>query len=150
MKTDFYNAQVGYSFLKNDRAELGIGAGVHVVDFDVTLKVSGNINGIGGSTASDSADLTAPLPDILGYGIYALTPRLSLHGRVSWFSLDYDKYDGNLVTVVGALEYRVTDHVGIGAAYNYVDMDLDIDQSSRTDKYNLEYKGPLVYLSAGF
>ena len=47
-ETDFYVTQVGYSFLKNERGELGVGAGLHVVDFNARLKVSGEINGKGG------------------------------------------------------------------------------------------------------
>ena len=149
-KTDFYVAQVGYSFLKNERSELGLGAGLHVVDFDTTLKVRGKINGKSGSIKSDSTDLTVPLPNILGFGTYAFTPKLSLDGSVAWFGLDYDKYSGNLVTVAANLEYRITDNVGVGVGYNFIDMDLDIDESQRTDTYDLEYKGPVLYVSAGF
>ena len=148
--TDFYIAQIGYSLLKNERAELGIGGGVHVVNFDTKLKVSGTINGIGGSTQIDSADLTAPLPNILGFGTYAFTPKLSLEGGVGWFGLDYKDYSGNLVTLAANLEYRFTNHFGIGVGYNYINMDLKIDKSSRKDKYNIDYKGPVAYVSASF
>jgi len=149
-ETDFYVTQVGYSFLKNNRGELGVGAGLHVVNFDTSLTVSGDINGIGGSVESDSAELTVPLPNILGYGTYAFTPKLSLDGSIGWFGLDYNNYSGNLITLTANLEYRLTDHVGIGVGYNYVDMDLTIEESRREDNYNLEYKGPVLYVSAGF
>jgi len=148
--TDFYVAQVGYSLFKNERTELGIGAGAHVVRFDTSLKVSGGINGSSGSVQSDTVDYTVPLPNILGYGAYAITPKLSLEGSVGWFGLNYDQYDGNLVTVAANLEYRFTDHLGVGLGYNYVDMDLSVDKSSRKDKYDLSYKGPMLYVSAGF
>ena len=150
LHTDFYVAQVGYSFLKNERAELGIGAGVHVVNFDTKLKVNGGINNVGGSVQSDSIDLTAPLPNILGYGAYAITPKLSLEGGVGWFGLDYNDYSGKLVTLAANLEYRLTDHLGVGVGYNYINMDLKIDRSSRKDKYDLDYKGPVAYISASF
>jgi hypothetical protein len=29
-------------------------------------------------------------------------------------------------------------------------MDLAIDKSKRTDKYNIDYKGPVAYVSASF
>ena len=93
-ETDFYVAQVGYSLLKNDRAELGIGAGLHLVDLDTSLKVSGAINNKSGSVQSDSSDLTLPLPNILGFGTFAFTPKLSLDGSIGWFGLDYDEYSG--------------------------------------------------------
>lgn len=147
--TDFYVAQVGYSFLKSDRYELGIGGGVHVVRFDTKLKVSGGINNAAGSVQSEGVDYTVPLPNVVGYGAYAITPKLSLSGSVGWFGLTYNDYSGDLVTLAANLEYRFTDHVGIGVGYNYVDMNLTIDKT-RKDKYDLTYTGPVLYLSAGF
>ena len=149
-KTDFYIAQVGYSLLKNERAELGIGAGVHIVRFDTKLKVSGGINNASGSVQSDSVDLTAPLPNVLGYGTYAFTPKLSLDGSVGWFGLNYDDYDGNLLTLAANLDYRLTDHFGVGVGYNYINMDLTINKSNRKDKYDIDYKGPVLYVTASF
>jgi opacity protein-like surface antigen len=149
-KTDFYIAQVGYSLLKNERAELGIGAGVHIVRFDTKLKVSGGINNASGSVQSDSVDLTAPLPNVLGYGTYAFTPKLSLDGSVGWFGLSYSDYDGNLLTLAANLDYRLTDHFGVGVGYNYINMDLTINKSNRKDKYDIDYKGPVLYVTASF
>ena len=150
LQTDFYIVQVGYSFLKNERAELGIGGGLHIVDFDTKLKVSGGINDVSGSVQSDAVDITAPLPNVLGYGAYAITPKLSVDGAVGWFGLEYGDYSGNLVTLVANLEYRLTKNFGVGVGYNYVDMDLTIDKSNRKDKYDLEFQGPVLYVSAGF
>ena len=150
LQTDFYVVQAGYSFLKNERAELGIGGGLHIVDFDTKLKVSGGINDVSGSVQTDDVDITAPLPNILGYGAYAITPKLSVDGAVGWFGLDYGDYSGNLVTLVANIEYRLTDHFGVGVGYNYVDMDLDIEKSKRTDSYDLDYKGPVAYVTASF
>lgn len=149
-KTDFYIAQVGYSLLKNERAELGIGGGVHVVRFDTKLKVSAGINDVSGSVQSDSVDLTAPLPNVLGYGAYTFTPKLALIGSVGWFGLDYSDYSGDLLTLAANLEYRLTNHFGVGVGYNYVDMDLTIKKSKRTDRYEIDYKGPVAYISASF
>jgi opacity protein-like surface antigen len=149
-KTDFYIAQVGYSLLKNERAELGIGAGVHIVRFDTKLKVSGGINNASGSVQSDSVDLTAPLPNVLGYGTYAFTPKLSLDGSVGWFGLSYSDYDGNLLTLAANLDYRLTDHFGVGVGYNYINMDLTINKSNRKDKYDIDDKGPVLYVTASF
>ncbi len=149
-KTDFYITQVGYSLLKNERAELGIGAGVHLVRFDTKLKVSGGINNASGSVQSDSVDLTAPLPNVLGYGTYAFTPKLSLDGSAGWFGLNYDDYDGNLLTLAANLDYRLTDHFGVGVGYNYINMDLTINKSNRKDKYDIDYKGPVLYVTASF
>lgn len=148
--TDFYVAQVGYSLFKNERSELGLGGGLHIVDFDVKLTATAGLNNRQRTRESDSSDLTVPLPNILGFGTYAFTPKLSMEGSLGWFGLDYNEYSGNLVAANASLEYRVTEHVGLGIGYNYVDMNLEIDKSRRTDEYDLRYQGPVLYVSAGF
>lgn len=150
LKTDFYVGQVGYSFFRNERAELGVGLGLHVIDFETELKASAAVNDISTTIGSAKSDVTAPLPDIRVFGTYALTPRWSLDGHLAYFTLDYDRYSGNLVGGGVNLEYRFTDHFGLGVGYNYVNMDLRIDRNEGSDRYDLQYKGPMVFLSAGF
>ncbi|MCP3866974.1 MAG: hypothetical protein GY703_02540 [Gammaproteobacteria bacterium] len=149
-KTDFYVIQGGYSFLKNERSELGVGLGLHIVDFDTKLKVSGQLGQYTGQIGVASTDLTAPLPNIQLFGTYAFTPKLFADGSLSYFSLDYDKYDGSLIAATVSLEYRLTKHFGVGLGYNYVNMNLDIDKSGEKNEYDLDYTGPKVFLSAGF
>ncbi|MGB5426713.1 MAG: hypothetical protein WBN95_07975 [Gammaproteobacteria bacterium] len=148
--TDFYVTQVGYSLLKNERAELGIGAGIHLVRFDTKLKVSGGINNTNGSIQSDSVDLTAPLPNILGFGSYAFTPKLGLEGGIGWFGMSYGDYNGNLMSAFANLDYHLTDHFGVGVGYNYINMDLTVNKSRRKDKYDVDYKGPVLFVTASF
>ncbi len=42
--TKLARAAVGYSFLKNDRAELGAGVGLHYLDWETTLSGDGRVN----------------------------------------------------------------------------------------------------------
>lgn len=149
-KTEFYVGQVGYSFLKNERAELGVGLGLHVVRLKTKLTASGEVNEVSGTVGSASTDITAPLPDIRAFGTYAFTPKLSLDGQLAYFTLGYDKYSGDLFDAGVNLEYRFTDHFGAGVGYRYLNMKLKIDKSQRTDKYDLDFKGPVVFVSAGF
>ena len=150
LQTGIYVVQAGYSFLKNDRAELGAGLGLHVVDFDTKLAVSGRVGDFTGIPGTDNTDITAPLPNILAFGTYAFTPKLSLDASLGYFSLNYDKYDGSMAAAAINLEYRFTKHFGAGFGYNYVNMNLDVDDGDITYDYNLDYQGPVVFLSAGF
>lgn len=153
-KTDFYIAQAGYSFLKNERSELGVGAGLHIADFDTKLSVRGEIEIGDSGTFSDSfevesVEVTAPLPNITAFGTYAFTPKLSLEGSIGFFGLDYKDYSGELLTLNASLEYRVTERFGVGVGYTYIDMDLEIDKSAK-DRYELDYYGPALFATAAF
>ena len=166
LKTDFYVIQAASTswgpflglqlrslaarYLKNERADLGLGLGLHVIDFDTSLRLTGQLGNTVRKIGTERTDLLVPLPNLLAYGTYAFTPKLSLDGSVAYFSLDYDDYDGSLFRGTINLEYRFTDHIGAGIGYNYTNMNLDIEDDDVTTEYDLNYTGPVVFLSAGF
>jgi hypothetical protein len=148
--TDLYIVTAGYSFIRDERAELGARLGVHVADLEVSLGASVNAGNQTINLGTSSADTLAPLINLGFYGTYAFTPELSITGDLGYFSLNYDKYDGEITVATGALEYRAFEHVGIGVGYSFIDTNLDVDEDRSNDRYEFEFKGPIVYLSAGF
>lgn len=151
-KTKVYAARVGYSFVRTERSELGVGLGLYVADLDLGIKGTVAVSGgpSGGVTISENADVTAPLPTVSLFGSYAFSDKLSVEARAAYFTLDYDKYDGQMWDAMASLDYRAFRHVGFGVGYAYWDTDLDVDENSKEERYDVEFKGPLVYLRAGF
>ena len=140
--SDIYRLSGGYSFIKDAQAEFGVALGLHTTDFVVSLAATG----VGAKTA----DTFAPLPTIGVYGSYAFTPRWMLSGRVDYFSLSYDDYDGSLVNAVAAVDYRFARNFGVGLGYRYVDYDLDVTKSSFTGGVKYQFSGPMLYLIGSF
>lgn len=158
LSTDFemelYILDLTWDFLKTENAHLGVGVGLHAVDLDLEmlLEVSGSIGGEDGfiQVDSDSTSLLAPLPNLSLTGGYTIADKVYLHGSIGLFSLEYDKYDGELFSARAGLEWRPWEHVGLGAAYQYVDVDVDVDRSSKQELYDFEFYGPILFLSVGF
>ena len=140
--SDIYRLSVGYSFIKDTQAELGIALGLHVTDFTMSIA--------GANVGRRTGDALAPLPTIGLYGSYALTPRWLLSGRVDFFSFSYNDYDGSLVNAVAAVDYRFTRNFGLGLGYRYVDYDLDVTRSSFSGGVKYEFSGPVLYLVGSF
>ena len=140
--TDIFRLSGGYSFIKNDTAELGISLGLHATDFRLSLGASG--------IGSQQADALAPLPTVGIYGSYALSPRWLLSGRVDYFSLDYDEYDGSLVNTQVGIDYRFTRHFGIGLGYRYIDYDLTVTKPRFNGGVEYKFSGPMLYLVGSF
>jgi hypothetical protein len=140
--SDIYRLSVGYSFLKNNQAELGVVLGLHVTDFTASLAAST----VGGQTG----DALAPLPTIGLYGAYAFTPKWLLSGRFDYFSLNYNDYDGSLKNLSLGVDYRFTRHFGAGLAYRYVDYELNSTKSRFTGGVNYRFSGPMLYLVSSF
>ena len=140
--SDIYRLSVGYSFVKDNKAEAGVVLGVHVTDFKVSL----NAPNIG----AQKGDTLAPLPTIGLYGSHAFTSRWLMFGRVDYSSLNYNEYDGSLVHVNVGVDYRIARNVGIDLGYRHVHYDLASSKSSFNGSVNYKFNGPTISLVGSF
>jgi hypothetical protein len=141
---DFYDLRVsaGYSIFKRKDKEIGVGLGLHVAAYDVSL----SSNGIG----EEQQDVTAPLPVISLFSQFALTDRWALAARVDRFSLSYENYDGSLGAIGIDLLYQPFRYLGVGVGYRGLFIDLEAEKSARHLKVEQTFHGPLVFLNASF
>jgi hypothetical protein len=140
--SDIYRLSAGYSFIKDDKKELGAVLGLHVTDFQTSLSAAG--------VGTSPGDTLAPLPTIGAYGSYAFAPRWMVSGRVDYFSLNYDDYDGSLLNFSVGVDYRFTRTFGVGLAYRYVDYDVKVTKSKYNGSIEYKFDGPMLYGVASF
>lgn len=140
--SDIYRLSGGYSFVKDGQRELGVALGLHATDFAASLGATG--------FATQARDALAPLPTIGVYGAYAVTPKWLLTGRLDYFSLNYDDYDGSLVNFAAGIEYRFSRHFGIGAGIRHVDYELGVTKTKYTGRIEYKFTGPTLFAVASF
>jgi hypothetical protein len=140
--SDIFRLSGGYSFVRDAEREFGVAFGLHTTDFTMALSASG----IGGSTG----EALAPLPTIGFYGAYAPTPKWLVSGRVDIFSLAYEQYDGSLINATLGVDYRIWRNFGLGAAWRYIDYDLEVTETKLNGGINYRFNGPLLYLVSSF
>jgi len=99
---------------------------------------------------SESADVLAPLPTLALGGGYRIADSLYLSADLGYLSLSIDKYDGRIFSSRTQLEWRPWERLGIGAGYQFIDLDLDVDEGRINESYNLQLDGPTLFLSYGF
>ena len=149
---DLLIVDVTWDFLLTEKSHMGVGLGLHIMD--TSLALDGELDpGFGGDPielGSESGSTTVPLPNITLMGGHRFTDTLYLGAKVGYFSLDYDKYDGELTSARALLEWRPFENFGFGLGYQYVDIDLKVDTSTSDDRYNMVFDGPLLVLSLGF
>lgn len=155
LDVEFVIADVYYDFLQTEKGRLGVGLGVHTADMDFNLQVGVFSSVDGGEVefvpvAFDESSFLAPLPNLSLVGGYRVAENVYVEGRAGWLSLSYDNYEGDLLSLRFSAEWRPWKTVGIGVGYQFVDVDVDRDGSRGTDTYDLEFDGPIVFLSAGF
>jgi len=141
-----YRVFFGRSFGDSGKTDVGIGAGLHWLKIGATIEGSIYANNTV-TFRRESVSASAPLPNIGAWYTYSLTPRLALKARADWFSASIDEYDGKLVNLQAGIDFAWFRHGGIGVAYNFVELDVDIDNSIWTGTAELTFEGPFAFVS---
>jgi hypothetical protein len=134
-----------YTLDKSPNFDFGISAGFH------WLHIRGFVHGTvetpdGPNSASESASVDAPLPNIGFVYMHSLTPRWAYRMRFDWFSADIYPYDGIFVNGSLGFNYTMTERVGLGFSYNYVELDVGVDGDNWRGEVETTYDGLYVYL----
>ena len=145
---DYWDATYTYWARKSARDGFGISLGVAHLSLNaaVTAETAG-----GSATVTQTAETEVPVA--LG-GIqtrFALTN--SIHAMASVAALPrvtIEDYTGRVLTGNARLEYRPLRWLGIGAAYQYFKLDVDVAQVDLTGSLDMTIQGPEAYVRVGF
>ncbi len=140
----------GYSLIKDDKKEFGLGLGLHYLGVDTAIAGEAKIIGIPVGRVKRGFDDWAVLPNLGAYGNYAFSPKWIVKGRVDWISANIGDYDGTLWNTEAAVQYQMFKNVGVGLAYRYLSFDIAADKSSKSWAIDLDYSGPLLFVTANF
>lgn len=138
-KTDIYRVAVGYSFVRQDRAEFGISIGAHVSSAKFRIRA---LN----SALEEHRSKSAPLPNVGLYGSIALWGPVALDGNVDAFKLKVGNFKGTLVDGQLGLNYRIIKNLGVGVGYRYAHYKIQARTNSWDGTLWYNYSGPTAYL----
>lgn len=142
LKFDVVKANYQYSLFHNEKAELGGIIGLHV------LKLAIQINA---TSQSYYEAVTAPLPVFGVFANYHFDPRFSVFYNYQFFFINYDNtIKGGIQDMLIGLEYRVSTHLALGAAYNRFAMSIENKKDSTTVSADSSWNGGLLYAGIFF
>lgn len=148
---DVYRAFYGYNFYRDDNKEIGIGAGLHLMNIQAELSGSATVDGVPVGNAKHSVDEWAPLPNIGLYANYAFSPKWLVSGQVDWFSANVGDYEGDLWNVGGFVQYQMLDNFGVGVGYRFLEVDLKVDKKGEwMGNANTGYDGAVLFVTGNF
>jgi hypothetical protein len=144
-----------YSFVNNGTVDFGASIGFSVLQFKFALEGEAEIIGPGGPIGTEQRreeeDLIAPVP-VVGLNVeWALRPRLFLRGGLEYFKANYEEYTGELLDGIVGLDWFPWKHVGFGAAYNYVTVQLT-KEGGVLEEFSVDYNydGVFAYLRLAY
>jgi len=130
-----------YSFLRTDRVELGIGAGLHLIQAYASAQVPQTalreVYSAAGPFATGALD-----------GIWRIARRWSLNARGQYLRLAIDSSSGMLADYHADLQYRPLANFAIGAGYEYRRAQVDIRNSNPSGFVQLNISGPELFVRA--
>jgi hypothetical protein len=141
---DFTDIRIsgGYSFFKRRDKEVGAGLGFHVAKIKASIATTSGI--------AEGSDVTAPLPVLNLYGMFALTNEWALRMRVDWLSLNYDIYSGDVRNTSVDFLYRPFRNVGFGVGVRNLVLNLEIDDPDWHGRARMVFTGPTAFMSVSF
>ncbi len=145
-----YRLTGGYSFYKQPTGEAGVTFGLHVTD--LTMQLSGQGSGALGGVAfqSEERDPVVPLPTLGLYGTFLFADQWGLSGRADYLRLSDDRYDGSLINLLAAIDWRFAKNWSVGVGYRYVDYKVEGMKSDFLGEINYKFKGPTLMIQAAF
>jgi hypothetical protein len=151
---DIYSLSAAYRVFDSQKAAVDIGVGLHAMDINLSLSgradVYANDAVLADEATTESETLLAPLPNIMIYGAYAFNKQWAVNARIGWLSMNYNEYSGDLLRANTSLEFRPIKNLGLGIGYNLSELDVTRDQLLHSERFDLNFSGPLFYLKGGF
>jgi hypothetical protein len=141
---DFSDLRISaaYSFFKRRDKEVGIGLGLHVAGMKTSVQASG--------VGAEASDVTAPLPVINLYALFALTDEWAVNMRADWLSLTYGDYSGDVRNLEMNALYQPFRNVGFGLGVRSLVIDVDIDNPDWRGQARLAFQGPTAFMTVSF
>jgi hypothetical protein len=145
---DYWSATYTFWALRRERSGIGISLGVATIAMDagVTAEQPGQT-----VTVTQTAETEAPIALVGVQGRVAFLERL--HGEASIGTLPsvtIEDYTGTALTGFARLEYRPLNWLGIGAAYHYFRLDVDVAAADLGGSLDMTIRGPEAYVRLAF
>ncbi len=137
----------GRTFRNIDRSELGLGIGAHILDISAYVNGNATIDGVDVGYRQERASVSAPLPNVGAWYTHAFSEKWAATLRVDWLSASVDIYDGHIINSALNVGYAVTDHFGIGLAYNFFEIDLKVNDPDWRGSILSRFDGPYISLT---
>ncbi len=147
---DLDYTSVTYTFWarRSERDGLGISIGAAMLAFDASVVANSN------GTAAISERVNSDVPVALAglQGRVALTDRLHLEGSAATLPrVTIEGYTGDALTANARLEYRPLPWLGIGAAYSYFRLNVDVAKTGELHgALDMTIQGPEGYVRVAF
>jgi outer membrane scaffolding protein for murein synthesis (MipA/OmpV family) len=133
----------GYSLWRDAQKELGVSAGLHYTNSELTMFAEETSQRV-------EVETEVPLPTIGAFASVTLANRWSVQGEARAFALEFDRYEGAMGFFAVRLERDFGRYLAAGIGFNYYSSRLESRDASLRGVYKATRYGPLAYVAVEF
>ena len=132
-----------YSFIKNDRVELGASIGFNVIGLAAQVSVPARL-------ISENDEVSTPVPLLGLEGSARISSRFYVEARFQDIRVNVNQVQGSLAVYQANLLYRLSPNVTFGLGYNGYNVNATILSSGNAGHLALRSTGPQIFARVGF
>jgi hypothetical protein len=132
-----------FSFIRNDRFELGTGIGMHFIQAETSASVPAR-------GVRESFDGSGPFATLALDSTWRITRRFSLNARAQTFEVTASSISAKLFDWHADVQFRFHKNVALGAGYQSNFVRLDIADANPSGSIRFDVAGPELFLRASF
>lgn len=132
-----------YSFIKNERCEVGASLGFDVVGFNVAATVTARLR-------TERLERSTPAPLVGLDGTTRLSSRFYLEGRVQYLKASSHQVRGALGSFQGNALYRLNPNITFGLGFTGLKVYIDSQKVGSSGRFDLRTTGPQIFGRVGF
>ncbi len=145
---DIIRGTYSYAFWQTERVRVALGLGVYVIP----VKIEADIE----SGENSKIATTLPLPALALRGEFKLVDKLFLTTSIEGVYLEISDFQGSMLDVNAALEYRPWKHFGFGLGYNFMGFHVEGEDGGSypgvdfVGEADVRFSGLFLYGKASF
>ena len=148
--TEVTRLSYAYRVIRTPKWGMALGGGIHVTRLHASLTEI-VIDNVGVPVSGrEIASVTAPLPVLGVSGARWLSEKWTAIARAQTFFLEVDDVEGSINHVSAYFEHDTTEHFGFGFGYDWLDIDVRIDEDLWRGKADVAFEGPMLFIKGSF
>ncbi len=130
------------------RHSVRVGAGIHWLEIGAHIAGQASLNDMSTEFRAESVAAEAPVPNIGVWYRYSPSDRWFFSARADWLSANIGVYSGGIWNVSAGANFRISQRIGVGVAYQFFELDGSVKKSSWRGDVHTRFSGPHLYVSA--
>lgn len=143
LKLNLLAITYAYSFVKNDRLELGASLGFDVVDFEAKATVPARLR-------TEREERSGPAPLVGLDGTFRIHRKWYAEARLQYLKVNISDVKGTLTTYDLNVLYRLHPNVTVGLGYSGFGIDVESENEGDSGRIDIATHGPMLFARVGF